>query len=206
MPNPIAVLEADQKRIDFAREAAAIDEWRIEEVANTINLSLKRRMAVATHYLQTQVVRNISVSVKKSIVNGKIVVTERSQPGEFPRMDTGKLMRSVIRDVQNPAFGIYDGFVGTKSEYGVKLELEMGRVFLKRTFYDALPMIEKALTGPAIPEYQKIQKYVPALPPDADEALIYLPSFKTGSGHHGPKMGSHHKGGAPLGSAAGELW
>lgn len=125
-------------------------QWFINDVLNKVNLPLKQRTMLATEVLRRTVVQNISrpVTKAKSRRTGRIVVSDRSKPGEFPKADTTLLMKTIFGETRNVSEGVYDGYVGTPIDYGLRLELHMDRSFLRRTFNDMLPTITRILTGP----------------------------------------------------------
>lgn len=125
-------------------------QWFINDVLNKVNLPLKQRTMLATEVLRRTVVQNISrpVTKAKSKRTGRIVVSDRSKPGEFPKADTTLLMKTIFGETRNVSEGVYDGYVGTPIDYGLRLELHMDRSFLRRTFNDMLPTITRILTGP----------------------------------------------------------
>ena len=125
-------------------------QWFINDVLNKVNLPLKQRTMLATEVLRRTVVQNISrpVMKAKSKQTGRIVITDRSKPGEFPKADTTLLMKTIFGETRNVSEGVYDGYVGTPIDYGLRLELHMDRSFLRRTFNDMLPTITRILTGP----------------------------------------------------------
>ena len=125
-------------------------QWFINDVLNKVNLPLKQRTMLATEVLRRTVVQNISrpVTKAKSRRTGRIVVSDRSKPGEFPKADTTLLMKTIFGETRNVSEGVYDGYVGTPIDYGLRLELHMDRSFLRRTFNDMLPTITRILAGP----------------------------------------------------------
>ena len=125
-------------------------QWFINDVLDKVNLPLKQRTMLATEVLRRTVVQNISrpVTKAKSKRTGRIVVSDRSKPGEFPKADTTLLMKTIFGETRNVSEGVYDGYVGTPIDYGLRLELHMDRSFLRRTFNDMLPTITRILTGP----------------------------------------------------------
>jgi len=145
-----AVLEARYKR------AAQIDarlvriDWFIENVSNTVAMSLKMRVELATKFLQTKVVHNINRPVTKRSVNKRLVVSNRSKRGEFPKVDTSLLRNTIFGEVKEVSPKVYEGYVGTPLDYGLILETSkrLDRSFLKRTFKKERPTVVKILTGP----------------------------------------------------------
>ncbi len=124
-------------------------EWFINEVSDKVVLSIKQRVTVATELVQSKTISNISRPVTKGTgPRGGRVVTNRSQPGEFPKADTTQLLKTIFSTVTETSPGVWDGFVGTPLSYGLILENRMKRSFLKRTLNEQLGNIRRILTGP----------------------------------------------------------
>ncbi len=147
-----AVLAARARRPAVAAKRAARIEWFIREVNDKVAFTLKTRMRIATDLLRSKVVHNLSkpVGKGKSTKTGRVVVTKRSKPGEFPRAETTLLMSTIFSQVIRAGPAIYDGFVGTPLDYGLILETSkrLNRSFLVRTFRKELPTMTRILTGP----------------------------------------------------------
>lgn len=156
-----AVLAARARRTANADAKAARVEWFARNVANTVEMTLKQRVTMATHHLQSKIVKNISVPVGKVKVGGgrgaggrfrksRVRVTERSKPGEFPRADTTQLMKTIFSVINDQQGGRVEGHVGTPIGYGLVLETNkrLNRSFLVRTFNAELAFIRKLLSGP----------------------------------------------------------
>jgi len=145
-----ATQNARSRRIAQAGEKAARFEWFLKEVSDTVELSLLQRMKVATEYLKSKVVVNISRPVIKGKgPRGGNVVIGRSKPGEFPKAETTQLMKTIFHKVvRPPGSGFIDGIVGTPLDYGVILETRMFRSFLVRTLNEERMNITRILTGP----------------------------------------------------------
>lgn len=141
------------------------EEWFIDQVARSVRLTLQQRVLIATEFLKNKVIINISRPVTKTIKKGKqgrnalgqftarrqyIVVTNRSKPGEFPKADTTNLMKTIFSDYKESSPGVYDGIVGTPVDYGLFLELFMGRSFLVRTLVEQERKIERILNGSSL--------------------------------------------------------
>lgn len=124
-------------------------EYFLREFSDGIALSMEQRVKLSTEILRNKIVKNLSVPVTKSIgKSGRIVVTERSKPGEFPRADTTLLMKTIFGEYMQPAANVWDGVVGTPLDYGLKLELDMDRSFLLRTFREQYATTMRILRGP----------------------------------------------------------
>jgi len=145
----VAVEKARQRRVARADAKAARIEWFIDQVSNTVNLSMTQRVRTATEFLRSRVVKNISIPVTKatSRKTGRVVVLERSKPGEFPRADTTQLMKTIFKKVKSTK-SFAEGYVGTPLDYGLILETRMNRSFLVRTLREESTRIRRILTGP----------------------------------------------------------
>jgi hypothetical protein len=129
-------------------------EWFGERVMRNVNIGIIARLKATGQLLRDKVVINISIPVvkRKSKRTGRIVVIERSKPGEFPRADTTRLMKDIFWEVDEREMR---GRVGTTLDYGLELELHMRRSFLRRTLNELAPqiglIIASAGGGPAGP-------------------------------------------------------
>jgi hypothetical protein len=114
-----------------------------------LKVSLTKRVELAMLYLQTKVVQNISVPVvkEKSKITGRIIVTERSKPGEFPRADTTQLMKTTFVKVKEVSPEIVEGYLGTPLDYGLFLEVMMERQWLTRTMTEEMETIRQIIVG-----------------------------------------------------------
>ena len=115
-------------------------EWFGARVIGNINIGIIARLKATAQLLRDKVVINISIPVVKvkSQRTGRIIVTERSKPGEFPRADTTRLMKDIFWEVSERE---RRGRVGTTLDYGLYLELYMNRSFLRRTLNELAPQI-----------------------------------------------------------------
>jgi len=142
VPNA-AVLAARGRRIAGARKESERTQWFVDEVSNKIAITLRNRVRLATEFVKTKVVKNISIAVERT-ATGVI----RSNPGEFPRADTTQLMKTMFTDHKQVGPGIFDGFVGSPLDYSLRLELKLDRSFLKRTLNEERPTVIAIITGP----------------------------------------------------------
>ena len=149
-----AVAAAQARRAN--RDAGKLDQLFVDLVANAVDLTVKKRMRLATEWLKNKVVLNLSVPVVKQVVTTrsgakKTIVTERSKPGEFPRADTTVGMKTIIAEVKQEGTAI-DGYVGTPIDYMVTLELSkrLNRKWLVRTFLEERKNIRRMLEGPPL--------------------------------------------------------
>ena len=146
-----AVLREGRRRQARAIVTAIRQQWFVNQVVGTITLTLRQRMVVAVELIKRKVIVNISRPVTKSkgVRSGRIVVTNRSKPGEFPKADTAQLMRGIFRRVLMSR-GVITGIVGSNMEYSKHLEneeLKTYRSFLLRTLRENDPNIIKIFTG-----------------------------------------------------------
>lgn len=130
--------------------------WFSDRFERGLQLTMSQRLRVACQLLRDQIVINLSVPVVK--VRRKrtrdtawgakgssytwVDPASRSRPGEYPHAETTRLMKDVFYDMVTPLRGI----VGTSLKYGVRLELEMNRSFLRRTLLEMQPIIADILT------------------------------------------------------------
>lgn len=149
---PSAAVQA--ARVRRGAQAAARDvrvEWLLQNVVQKLDLTFEQRVRLAVGHLQDKVVRNIAkpVGKGKSVRSGRIVVTERSKPGEYPRADTTLLMKSIIGEVRRERDGSWGGYVGTPLDYGLVLETSerLDRGFLVRTLQEQAGVITRFLVG-----------------------------------------------------------
>lgn len=159
-----AVAAARARRAAKAGAASKRDQWFIKEAVQKVAIPMQQRVKIATEYLRSKIVKNLSVPVIKTVVSvGKqprndaghfqarrrvTRVSGRSKPGEFPRADTTLLMKSIIGETTIDADGNAHGYVGTPVDYGVILELKMQRSFLRRTMHEERAKIQAILSGP----------------------------------------------------------
>ncbi len=164
-PPSAAVLQGRARRLSRAHDNAVRTQWFIEEVLDVVNTSMKKRVKIATEYLRSRIVLNISRPVTKTyltrqvqVVNAKgktvtkkehsVTISNRSKSGEFPKADTVQLLKTIFTDVIELQPGCWAGFVGTPLLYGLVLELKMNRSFLVRTLNEERSKIMRILSGP----------------------------------------------------------
>ena len=154
---------ARQRRADRAAKVEIETQWFINEVSSKIKLTCAKRVRIATELVKNKVVKNISRPVKKTIKehqetspSGKvktvrrIVVSDRSKKGEFPKADTTQLMKSIFSTYEEPVVDSYCGFVGTPLDYGLRLEVleQLDRSYLRRTLEEERDNVMAILGGP----------------------------------------------------------
>lgn len=149
--NLAAIERARQRRSEQAAASLVRIQWFVREVSDKIALTARERVRVATEYLKSKVVQNISAPVVKSKGRrGRIVVSGRSKAGEFPRADTTQLIKGIFSTLGEPVRGMFEGYVGTPHDYGLILETsaELNRSFLVRTLREEEAVLRRILTGP----------------------------------------------------------
>ncbi len=150
IPAPQEVMDARARRGARADRDLVRFQWRLDNVIGKVNLTMRQRVTMATGYLLSKVVKNISVPVVrgKGPKSGRNVVVERSKPGEFPRAETARLMRDIFTDVVETQPGTIDGYCGTTLKYGLILETKLNRGFLVRTLREEQDVISRMLAEP----------------------------------------------------------
>jgi len=134
-----------------SRQSAVRLEWFAREVSDKIRLTMKQRVKVCTEIIHSRVVINISKPVTKSRgPRGGRVVTNRSKPGEFPKADTGLLLKSIFSQVVESPRGRIDGQVGSGLDYAFYLEFskKLDRSYLRKTLEENREIIQQILMGP----------------------------------------------------------
>ena len=126
--------------------AAVAWEWFGDQVFENIEIGLEARLRLAGQLLRDKVVVNISLPVGRN-AQGKVV--ERSLPGEFPRVETSRLMKDIFWEMTGPRTVV----VGTTLDYGLILETQMDRSFLVRTLEEMQPQLQRIISAgpPSLP-------------------------------------------------------
>ena len=146
---------AAQQAAGLARRSSRFKErikWFDKKVAKQINLTLTQRVGLAGQLVRDKTVINLSTPVRKikrRISRGpnqgktltRVDPDSRSKPGEFPRADTTRLMKSVTFSQVGT-----EARIGTNLGYGLLLETEFDRSFLVRTLNEMRSTIKKILT------------------------------------------------------------
>ena len=151
-----AIEAARQRRVAKAGLAIDKSEWFIKEVSDKIHLHMHQRVRLATELIKERVVRNISIPVVRAQGRSRIGqftrlrVVQRSKPGEYPRAETTRLMKSIKSRVKETMPGMTDGFVYTELGYGRVLEESerLRRHYLRRTLHENAGLLRRILTGP----------------------------------------------------------
>ncbi len=146
------VLAARSRRGARAGKTKVETKWFIDDVVNKVSMTLHQRAILTKSFLESKVVQNISrpVTKRKGKRTGRIVASNRSKAGEFPKADTTQLMKTIFGVVLPGGRNIWDIFIGTPLDYGLILETNkrLNRSFLVRTLREELPVVTKILTGP----------------------------------------------------------
>lgn len=123
--------------------------WYIDEVVGKIGRITRGRTSKELKFLKAKVVENISKPVTRTVgPRGGVRVTGRSKPGEYPKLETGRLAKSIFvmefRNTKNK----WDGYVATGSEHGAILELSqtLDRSYIRRTFNEEIDGVLKRIT------------------------------------------------------------
>lgn len=141
----------------FARRAAqarftARIQWFGGKVQKNIRTGMTRRINLAAQLTRDKVVLNIRrpVTKFKGRISKRVRVdpASRSKPGEFPKLDTGRLSKDVFWENRGPMKAV----VGTTLDYGLVLETRLDRSFLRRTLREMRPAINRIISsGPPLP-------------------------------------------------------
>ncbi len=146
------VLATRNRRSGWAGRTQVETKWFIDEVVSKVSMTLKQRAVLTKGFLVSKVVQNISrpVTKRKSNRTGRIVVSNRSKGGEFPKADTTQLRKDIFGVVLPGGKDIWDIYIGTTLDYGLILEISkrLNRSFLVKTLIEELPVVNKILTGP----------------------------------------------------------
>lgn len=142
-PQPLPLNILRKQRVRAAAKADVNIQWFIREVSDKVTMTLYQRMKIATEFVKTRTVKNISIPVEYR--RGTVI---RSLPGEFPRAETTQLMKTIFTDVKRRKKDVVDGYIGTPLHYGLDLEVVLERQFLSRTLSEEIPTIRRILGGP----------------------------------------------------------
>lgn len=126
-------------------------DFYTDKVYSVVNEEMRRRIGLVTSLLKNTVLVNISIPVEKITTPSGRVVKKRSDPGEFPRTDTGKLIATMMSGVHEPVPGIQEGYVGSPLDYGLYLETGTRKMakrpFLTQTLFEQLPVVQSILSS-----------------------------------------------------------
>ena len=154
-----AIEQCRSRRVAALERSRVRFEWKVKPLLETVSMSLQRRVELATQYVASKVIVNVSRPVTKTVrplLRGpnkgktRTVVTDRSKAGEFPKADTTRMMGDVFAEIRQVAAGVWFGFCGTTLDYGVTLETsqQLNRAWLTRTLYQELENVQAILIGP----------------------------------------------------------
>lgn len=115
-------------------------EFFTREIERQLITGLDRRTKLATKLLADKAKVNISLPVSRS-ASGQVI--QRSRPGEYPRLETSRLMKDLFITRQGPAW--YR--LGTSLDYGLILETMLNRSFLRRTLMELRNQIRRILVS-----------------------------------------------------------
>lgn len=126
--------------------------WLGGNVTRLVNMSSRARLRLAAQLLRDRIVINLSRPVRRIQVRsagrfaGTIVdPTSRSRPGEFPRADTTRLMKSIFYRIEESRPNV--AIIGTDLDYGLILEVFRDRSFLIRTVEETSAQIQGILNA-----------------------------------------------------------
>ena len=152
MASSAAIESARQRRVTAAEARSVRIQWFIENVSDTVAITMRNRVRMAAEFLRSKIVQNISRPVNKYVGprSGRIQVNQRSVAGEFPKADTTRLMKDIFYEVVELQPGVIDGAVGTTLDYGAILETNavLDRAYLTRTLFEEASTLQALLTGP----------------------------------------------------------
>jgi len=119
--------------------------WNGEKLEAILQLEMSKRLKLATQLVKDQVKLNLNRSVLKykgpKSKKTRVLPESRSKPGEFPRKETGDLQKNIFGEMPRPDWGV----VGTTYGYGLLLETQMNRSYLRRTLLEMQPKIRQIL-------------------------------------------------------------
>ena len=144
--NAISGAASALERAAFRRNALSVRtrvEWGGKAKEDAIKREAANRMTRVVDVLRKKVVHNLTQNRVIYSPSGAI----RSKPGEYPYRDTGTLASSIRGQVFVTQRAVR-GSVFTDVPYGDILERKMKRSFLKRTFNESKPQLEKILGAP----------------------------------------------------------
>ena len=114
-------------------------QWFDQQVQRGIRITMSGRLDMTAQLLRDKIVANIALPIDK---NSAGTVVQRSVRGEFPRAETGLLMRTTFWDKR----GEMRRIIGTPLDYGLWLEVALDRSFLRRTLNEERAVIERLLS------------------------------------------------------------
>ncbi len=126
--------------------------WFGKQVTAKAERAMVKRVKLASQVMRDKVVKNLSKPVTKvrTARGTRVDPASRSKPGEFPRADTTRLMKSIFWKVEGSK-GRITGKIATSLFYGAFHETKTGRSFLAKTLKLEKARIKKILAGPRPP-------------------------------------------------------
>ena len=118
-------------------------EWNGPKVEEYLNKELLLRTRRATAHLWFYIHSKISIEVERDSA-GRVI--KRSDPKQYPRLDTGKLRNTLEQYVAQDANATV-GTVASPQWYAVRLEAQLDREFLSRALNETRIEIKKILVG-----------------------------------------------------------
>jgi hypothetical protein len=123
-------------------------EWFGQQIIEGLEIEFDKRLETVGQLLRDKVVANISLPVERS-ETGRVI--QRSIRGEFPRAETTRLMKDIFWEKTSRAAALRPGgslgvTVGTTLDYGLYLEVNLDRSFLRRTLEEERETVERILT------------------------------------------------------------
>ena len=133
-------------------------KWNQTKVLAEVKHGLANRLSLIGEHVSNSYKANLSTPVskvrkkrrgrtsrgEKGSTYTHAVSSSRSKPGEYPRAETGLLMKNIFWNLTN-GVGSMHVIIGTPSKYGAALELEGGRKGLRATLLKEAPMIKNIL-------------------------------------------------------------
>ena len=105
-------------------------EWNGEKVKHLLEKELRKRVINAAFYWVGEAKKNLSVAGKEVSKKGTGATIATSNPGEYPRKQSGHLRRNVTHEMHDL---VPLARVGTNVKYGRILEEDMNRPWMTMT-------------------------------------------------------------------------
>lgn len=148
--NPRALVARERRIIKWNTKV----EWLGNRWRTGLRMGFQARLKLVGQLLRDRVVINIAIPVHKErgarrrggdgrFRAGAVRVTKRSRPGQYPRADTTRLMKDIFWKMVTDN----ELRIGTTLDYGLRLETEMERSFLLRTFRETQHILVNSLTN-----------------------------------------------------------
>jgi len=117
-------------------------KWYGEQRRREIERTLERRLVQIGILLTSRLKANVSVPVEHT---GSGII--RSKPGEYPRMETGRLKSSIKHQMGGTSSNRFV-MIKAKAPYAAKLELQMARKLLSAVYEENEHHIRSILARP----------------------------------------------------------